>query len=517
MKLTTPMTITAADSNARTITGRIVAFEEEANASTGKVVFAKGSVVPTDVKLNLEHDRTRPIGKTLSMSVNEDSIDATFKIANTTAGSDALEEAMAGLRDGFSIELAVDEYTMEKDGTMRVLAGELTGVALVTEPAVRSARVSEVAATEAVEPENSDSTIDSEETPTTEGDEVDNTVTNADTVETVEAAHSVTASAKPAVGGWTSKPRLEFTAAKLLENTIKASLGDEDARQYVLAAADTSDNAGLVPTRQLTTVINGLANTTRSNIDAISRGALPDAGMTFEIPKITQLPSVAVTAEAGTPSETDQNSAFVSVDVKKYAGQQTFSVELLDRSNPLFMNELMNNLAAQYAKATDTAVNAALIAGATADGTTITTYPTAAELLGVVARGAASVYSNTQGFARNIIMNTSQWSNVMTLNDGGRPIYNAQVPQNAGGVVAPTSVRGNVAGLDLYVTANTAATTDTDGSILIVNPDAYTWYEGPTYQLRADVIASGQISIVMYGYGAIATKIGAGAFKNNKA
>jgi HK97 family phage major capsid protein len=518
MKITTPMTITAADSTARTITGRIVAFEEVANASTGKVIFAKDSVAPADVKLNLEHDRTRPIGKTLSMTVNEDSIDATFKIANTTAGSDALEEAMAGLRDGFSIELAVDEYTMEKDGSMRVLAGELTGVALVTEPAVRSARVSEVAATAAEEePKDSESTVDAEVTPTTEGDEVDNTVTNADTVETVEAAQSVTASAKPAVGGWTSKPRLEFTAVKLLENTIRASLGNEDARQYVLAAADTTDNAGLVPTRQLTTVINGLANTTRSNIDAISRGALPDAGMTFEIPKITVMPSVAVTAEAAAPSETDQNSAFVSVDVKKYAGQQTFSVELLDRSNPLFMQELMNNLAAQYAKATDTAVNAALIAGATADATTVATYPTASELLGVVARGAASVYNGTQGFARNIIMNTSQWSNVMTLNDAGRPIYNAQVPQNAGGVAAPTSVRGNVAGLDLYVTANTAATTDTDGSILVVNPDAYTWYEGPTYQLRADVIASGSISIVMYGYGAIATKIGAGAFKVNKA
>jgi hypothetical protein len=162
-------------------------------------------------------------------------------------------------------------------------------------------------------------------------------------------------------------------------------------------------------------------------------------------------------------------------------------------------------------------VNAALIAGATADGTTVTTYPTAAELLGIVARGAASVYANTQGFARNIIMNTSQWSNVMTLNDSGRPIYNAQQPQNAGGIVRPDSIRGNVAGLDLYVTANTAAGTDTDGSIIIVNPEAYTWYESPTYQLRADVIATGQISVAMYGYGAIATKIGAGAFKNNKA
>jgi hypothetical protein len=53
MKLTTPMQITAADSDARTITGRIVAFNEHANASTGKVVFAKGSIQPNDVFLNL--------------------------------------------------------------------------------------------------------------------------------------------------------------------------------------------------------------------------------------------------------------------------------------------------------------------------------------------------------------------------------------------------------------------------------------------------------------------------------
>jgi hypothetical protein len=31
---------------------------------------------------------------------------------------------------------------MQKDGTMKVLNGQLKGVALVTEPAVRSARVS---------------------------------------------------------------------------------------------------------------------------------------------------------------------------------------------------------------------------------------------------------------------------------------------------------------------------------------------------------------------------------------
>jgi HK97 family phage major capsid protein len=248
---------------------------------------------------------------------------------------------------------------------------------------------------------------------------------------------------------------------------------------------------------------------------------LPDAGMTFEIPKITAMPAVAVAAEDAAFQDTDQTSAFLSVDVKKYAGQQTFSVELLDRTSPAFFDELVRNMAAAYAKATDAAVNAALITGATADATTTTTYPTAAELLGIVARGAASVYGATLGlanpFARNMIVNTSQWSNIMTLNDAGRPIYTASQPQNAGGAVSPTALQGNVAGLNLYVTPNTAAGTDTDGSIIIVNPDAYTWYESPTYRLRAESTAAGQITIGYYGYGAIATKVGAGAFKNNKA
>ena len=521
MKITTPMNITAADSNSRTISGRIVAFEEAANASTGKVVFAKGSIAPANVKLNLEHDRTRPIGRTMDMTLNEDSIDAVFKITNTTAGTDALTEAMDGLRDGFSIELAVDDYIMQKDGTMRVLAGELTGVALVTEPAVRSARVSEVAATEGEEvaEEISDSTVEEEVTPTTEGDEVDNTVTNAETVETVEAAQSTTAAAKPIVGGSFTKPRLEFTAAKYVENTIRAAMGDDQARQYVLAADNTTDNAGLVPTRQMAEVVNGLSTLIRPSIDAISRGTLPDAGMSFEIPKITAAPTVAVVAEEGTFSETDQNSAFITVDVKKFAGQQTFSVELLDRTSPAFFEELIRNMAAAKAKAENAYVNGLLISGSTLDGTTVAAYPTAPELLGIVARGAASVYNATAGlpnpFARNIIMSTGQWSNAMTLNDAGRPIYGQVTnPSNQAGSATPTSLTGNIAGLNLYVDPTNAG--DGDGTILVVNPDAYTWYEGPTFRLRADVIASGQITVGYYGYGALATKIAAGAFKNNK-
>ena len=111
----------------------------------------------------------------------------------------------------------------------------------------------------------------------------------------------------------------------------------------------------------MTEVINPLSNADRPFIDSISSAALPDAGMTFEIPKLTQVPTVAVTAEGAAPSQTDQNVSFLSVDVKKYAGRQIFSVELLDRSSPAFFAELVRQMEFAYAKATDAAVGTALI------------------------------------------------------------------------------------------------------------------------------------------------------------
>ena len=504
-----------ADSANRTISGKIVPLNIEAGSTNmGKVIFASGSIEipdPKSIKLLNQHDSKKPLGRAVSFSESENSIDAVFSVSRSQRGTEALILAEEGLQSGLSIGAEVLKSKI-KDGVTYVSAARLVEVSLVTEPAFKSAQVTDIAAEESAVEESTQPTESETATVENTTPAVEATPVEAPAVEA--ARPTVTAMAY-------TKPRIELTAAKYAENSIRAALGDESARQYLLAADDTTDNAGLVPTRQLSEVINPLGTTIRPSIEAISRGVLPDAGMTFEIPKITVMPTVAEVAEGAAFNETDQNSAFLSVSVKKYAGQQTFSVELLDRTSPAFFDELVRNMAAAYAKATDAAVNAAIIAGATADATTTVTYPTASELLGIVARGSASVYNATLGlpnpFARNMIVNTSQWSNIMQLNDAGRPIYTASQPMNAGGQVSPTALQGNVAGLNLFVTPNTAAGTDTDGSILIVNPDAYTWYESPTYRLRAESTAAGQVTIGYYGFGAIATKVGAGAFKNNKA
>ena len=513
-----PMAVTAADTIKRTITGTIVTWNEQGNTSVGPTVFAADSIEIKPVKLLLEHDRTRPIGKMVSHNVTANGIEATFKIANTMAGEDALVEATEGLRDGFSVGAQINEWTNNK-GVMQITSATLDEVSLVTDPAIDSARVSEVAASENEEKKDSDLATADSENPT-EGDQVSDTTAPAPAVEeAVEAAKVEAAAPKPA---FYTAPRLEFTKAKYLENSVRAKLGDDAARQYVMAADDTtSNNAGLIPTRQLTEVINPLSNADRSTIDAISTGVLPDAGMSFEIPKITAVPTVEDENEGDAIVETGMTNNFLTVNVNKYAGGQTFSVELLDRSNPVFFDELVRQMEYAYALATDKFVAGQLlgngqIAATAADNT-------AAGILTFVSEAAAEVYKDSLGFARNLIVTPEQWAKIMSYNDSGRPIYTASQPQNAAGVASPQSLRGNVAGLGLYVSRALGSLTAAhpslplgDGSMIVVNPDSYTWYESSRFRLQTNVALNGQIEVAYYGYGALAVKVADGACYFNK-
>ena len=494
--------IIAANSSKRELTGVIVPFGQVGHTNMGDVVFQQGSLkIGEGIKLFTEHDMTRPIGKLSRYEEDDKGIVGTFKIARTNAGDDALAEAQEGLRTGFSVGAMIDDY-ITKGEQVIVNEATLREVSHVTFPAFGEyAQITEVAASADIsQPTESEDTIVSNEVTPEVVEEVAAEVVATPAVEAQER------NVRPAIF---TAPRSPITSkASYLEHNIRAALGNEDSRQYVMAADTTSNNAAFIPTPQTTEVINGIANADRGAIDAISRATLPAAGMSFEIPKITTAPTVAEVSEGSAISETDMASSFVTVSVKRYAGQQTFSVELLDRSSPAFFDELVRQMEYAYAKATDEAVAGALATGGT-DGGNRTLN--AAGLLGFVADGAASIYSNSLGFARSLVVSPSAWAAIMGLNDAGRPIYNAVNPSNAGGSVSVGSLRGNVAGLDLYVSRSFSGVGD--NSMIIANPDSYTWYESPRLSLRTNVINTGQIDVSYYGYGAIATKIGAGAYR----
>jgi HK97 family phage major capsid protein len=339
-----------------------------------------------------------------------------------------------------------------------------------------------------------------------------------DTVEATPVEAAAVEAARPTVTAMAyTKPRINTAPEVYLENSIRAQLGDENARQYLAAASDTTTTevAGLVPTRQLTEIINGKSTAGRPAIDAISSGTLPDAGFKFQIPRVKAVPTVAVAAEKAAFSDTQVEIEYLDVTVKKYAGMQLFDVEVLDRTSPAFFAELQSLMADAYSKSTNTAVNAALATGGTLDATTITLPWDGAEMAGFIARASDSIYSNTFKFATGVIVSPTQWANIMGMVDGSnRPLFIATQPQNAAGSVSQ-SLRGSLLGLDLFV--DYTITGEADNSILVVNRDSYTWYESPRLQLRADKVGTGQVEVGYYGYGAIATKIGAGAFRFNKA
>jgi hypothetical protein len=518
LELTFSAPTVTANAASRTITGQIVPFGVPGNTSAGKVVFLAGSIAdfqPENLKLIVQHDMTRPVGRGVSAQHTPSGITMSFKIANTSTGNDMLVEASDGLRDGLSVGAAIDKFT-NKDGVMMVSAARLIEVSLVTDPAFTDARVSDVAASET--PETPDGETAPEETTTEEETMSD--------VQSDVVAEDVTASAVPVQAAAPvafTQPRSPIvTGGDYLKHSIRAQyLNDAESAGYVAhadaqarvnAANDSfTTNPAFKPVQYVSNVIDPLIGS-RPAIDAIGVQRLADTGMVVSYPKITTSSTVAVTAEGAAPSMTGIVSAYVNLDVKKYSGRQIYSLEVLERSGPDFYNAMYRNLQKAYAKATD----AAVIAELTASGTQgATCAATSAGIISFVSVEAPAAYLATGEVANAYIAGTGQWSLLMGAVDGSnRPIYSASQPQNAGGSTSPTSLRGNVLGLDLWVDPN-AVSTVIDESAFIVSPGSVAILEAPSMTLSSNAVATGEIDLSLNGFMAVGVLVAGGVRRFN--
>ena len=247
----------------RTITGLIAPYNEVGFTSAGEVIFKEGAfgdIQASAIKLLTDHEMARPIGKMVSAESTPDGVVATFKLGSSTRATDALIEASEGLKNGLSVGARIVDYATDKDGRMIVSAATLREVSLVTEPAFAEARVLEVAA-------SATPTEEEKEEPMSEPtkDEV------VEAAPAVEAAAPSVEAAKPTVALAYTKPRSPIVdSASYLEHTLKASFGNEDSRQYVKAADDsTSTNTGLTLAPHMTEFISSTIGI-RPAIDAVS-------------------------------------------------------------------------------------------------------------------------------------------------------------------------------------------------------------------------------------------------------
>ena len=542
MLLTFNQEIQDADTERRTVSGLVAPYGEIGFTSAGPVMFERGSIAITEasqIKLLMQHQADKPVGRAISFSDSTEGVYGSFKLSSSTRGQDALVLAQENLVSGLSVGVDVTASKPMGDYLL-VTAAVLKEVSLVESAAFSSASVTDIAAARAaLEAATStkektttiNTTIVEIETKTETETESEAAVTTAPEntpeetpvdapveVEKVEAARKII---RPSVLD-SQRLRTPITSmATYTEHKIKAAMGNDDSKLYVTAADDSfTTNPAFNPTQYLSEFVSN-TNFDTPMINALSSGALPPTGNTIQVPSLVTsagggsgvAPVVTFEAEAGAVENTGMVTEYLTGTVKKYAGMNTLSVELLERAqDPNFYAELTNQLQRAYSLATDAAVIADVVAGGV-QGTAVAA--TSAGIISYVSTESANIYKNTSYFAKNYVAGPSQWSLLMGATDStGRPIYNASAPMNSGGLSTPTSIRGNVLGLDLYVDHQMVATT-IDDSAFIVAPEAMTVYRSPQAYMSVNVVSNLQVQVAIYGFMATIVKMPNGLVRYN--
>jgi HK97 family phage prohead protease len=532
LKLTFSTNIEAADAERRVIAGKIMEFGAIGHTSVGPVMFERGSIeIPAAAKVKLlaQHEPNNPIGRAQSFSTEGDFMYGSFKISNSSKGTDYLTLAAEDLVSGLSVGVDVIS-SQPKDNYLLVTAARLVEVSLVESPAFENATVTKVAASESetVEATSSTSTTTITTTVTTtetESEDVMPTAPDTNAPDSGVEAPVIDASRPVVSASFHTEVRSPIkTAGSYMEHSIKAKMGNLDSQTFIRAAdmqaqklyaANDSftTNPAFSPTQYISSVID-TSVMTRPTIDALGGArALAASGMTVAHPKITTNASLGVVAEGASTASTQIVSAYVNATVVKIAGTQIMSQELLDRSDPSFYAAMYENCMRAYAKASDSYVIAEIVSG----GTQATNQAaTIAGIQAFVAQAAPAVYAAAGETATAFIAGTSVWSLLIgSLDSTGRSLFNAASPMNSSGQSSPRGLRGDVMGLDLWVDANMVATT-IDDCAFIVTPSAIAVYESPMLSLTTNITATGEIAVELYAYFAAKTLVAGGLQRFDK-
>jgi len=450
MKLTLNVPLVTASASGRTISGRIVTFNEPGVTSAGRTRFAPGSVtlnvghLPT---LNLEHDATRPIGRALEVSASATAIDAVFKITGTQAGNDSLIEAAEGLRAGFSVGVDVSDHEFE-DGVLVVKASTLEHVALVTNPAIKSATVMDVAAAQP-EPETPDAdpvpdTTEPEEHPV------------ADTTETV-----VVEAAAPPVYVPVAKVQDGFpyhanaTDRSFFRDMVNAR-HDQDAaarastaqRMLINAAAGDpttrTSNATLIPAGYRPDLYVDDLLQGAPTVSAFAQYPITDA-TPFKIPVYTSSTGLVGDHTEGTnPLSGQLTTTELTVSPKAVSGLWKVTREAIDSMNPAIDMIGVAAMREDYIRDLESYVSGVFVAGASAGAAGATTK----YQVGVVKNFAAFAATPGLGVAQVFLAGTNLFTWLAgEVDSTGRPMNPFLTPVNSSGQMGVAAGSLSVAGV----------------------------------------------------------------------
>ena len=471
-----PVTISAADGDGRReIMGVAAPYNVEAVVADGTTVkFLPGSL-PLDgaaPKLIMNHDLTNAIGVVTERAEDENGVYFVARISKTAAGNDALELAKDGVLDAVSVGAEPIEAEFDDNGVLVVALARWLELSLVPLGAFPQAKITQVAASKKEKETMSENT------------------TPEVAVEVPAAAPSapVWAAAKverqfnlPTPGEYMAAMHIGGEAWRNVNAAYKQHQAkNQTAIQAALAQDLTTDTAGLLPTPVLGPVFEDL-NFVRPVVSAFGTRAMPNGnGKAFIRPTITQHTSAAAQTEGAAVSSTKMTIASNSVTRTTVAGGVFISQQDIDFTDPSALESILRDLAGQYMIKTDDIAADALVAGATASGSTWTFNSTnPASLIAALYDAAREIQEDTNFVPTHIFASPNVWELLgKQLDADGRPVFG----YSQGGSIIGTNALGrtdglsylgtNVMGLNFVVDNNFATNT-----LLVVRAQGFECYE----------------------------------------
>jgi len=436
----------------RTIQGVAVPYNTVATVTGGeKVMFLPGSL-PTDGKaprLLENHDGNKIIGVVTARDDDEEEMRYTARISATKAGDDVIELIKDGALDSVSIGVDPIDAEYNDEGVLVVSKANWRELSIVAEPAFADATIDTIAAAKV-------STTETETTTMT-----DNTTPQEKPAEAPKAPIWAEArkapSRLPSMSEWISA----YVQGGEKFAAVNRMIADHQAVHNPIAAAAgdiaTTDTPGLLPVPVVGPVYNNI-NYLRPVVSAIGARAMPlGSGKTFNRPEITTHVSVAQQAsELATLSSTTMVISSNIVTRLTFGGTVLVSEQDVDWTDPAAVDIILQDLAGQYADATDNYAADQLLANSTSYGAWA---GTAATLLEDLYGAAQAIAASTNVLPTHLFVSADTWAKLGGLVDtSDRPLFPSVAPFNASNASYNASNwNGNPLGLQLVVDKNFTA------------------------------------------------------------
>jgi HK97 family phage major capsid protein len=264
------------------------------------------------------------------------------------------------------------------------------------------------------------------------------------------------------------------TAGAYIADRYYSQLGDAEATQRldiynrVAAHQTTADNPGLLPESIVSPIVNFI-QIARPLVNVIGTTDLGTGSWAYA--RVTQHTSVA--KQAGEKTELASRKMLITktpLGADSFGGYVNLAKQDIQRSSPAILDMVIQDLAGQYAIATELETGTVLTTAATAGPVIPTGTPTPAAVAAAIWTAAGSVFAATKGQGTTVVAVAPDMLGLIG------PIFPPVNPTNAysTGFLPPTEqgAQGSIAGLSVIMSAGLA-----NGTILVFSTAAAKTFE----------------------------------------